>query len=315
MAHILGFAAHLPQRVVGAEELAARLGVTRAWVLQACGIEERRWAAPDESVVDLAERAARALLGRLGLSSGDLGGVLVGSGTPERVFPGVSASLAQRLGLERVFALDVPLASSGGLVALALALDLCPRYGPMLVVGAEKMSAVLERDFQKETAILFGDGAGACVVAPGDGPLRLLDARVTTDGTFADALYLEPGGPLRMQGREVIMQASRQLPRAVTEILAAHGRTPADVGLFVFHQANLNLLTRVAAQLGAGPERLVTNVARCGNTSAASLLIAAAEAEQAGRFAPGTLAVLAAFGAGFTCGAALLEVERGASAP
>ncbi len=307
MAHVLGFGRHLPERVVDSGELAERLGVTREWVLQSCGIEQRRWAASDETVLDLAERAARPLLERLGLQASDVGALLVGSGTPERVFPGLSASLARRLGLGRVFALDVPLASSGSLVALALALDLCPRYGPALVVGAEKMSAVLERDFQKETAILFGDGAGACVVAPGDGPLSLLDARVWTEGAFADSLYLEPGGALRMQGREVILQASRQLPRAVREVLSAHGRTPADVGLFVFHQANLNLLTRVAAQLEVGPERLLTNVARYGNTSAASLLIAASEAEEAGRFAPGQLAVLAAFGAGFSCGAALLQ--------
>ncbi len=310
MAHVLGFGRHLPARVVDSGELAERLGVTREWVLQSCGIEQRRWAAPDETVLDLAERAARPLLTRLGLQASEIGALLVGSGTPERVFPGLSASLARRLDLARVFALDVPLASSGSLVALALALDLCPRYGPVLVVGAEKMSAVLERDFQKETAILFGDGAGACVVAPGDGPLRLLDARVWTEGAFADSLYLEPGGALRMQGREVILQASRQLPRAVRELLSAHGRAPADVGLFVFHQANLNLLTRVAALLEVGPERLLTNVARYGNTSAASLLIAASEAEDTGRFAPGRLAVLAAFGAGFSCGAALLAAAE-----
>jgi 3-oxoacyl-[acyl-carrier-protein] synthase-3 len=308
---VLGFGRYLPERVVRSEELAERLGVTPEWVFSACGIEERRWAAPGETVVDLAEAASRALLGRLGLAPGEIGALLVGSGTPERVFPGVSADLARRLGLGPVFALDVPLASSGGLVALALALDLAPRHGPTLVVGAEKMSAVIERDFRKETAILFGDGAGACLVVPGDGPLRLVDARVTTEGAFADALCIAPGGALMMDGRTVILQAVRQLPRTVRELLAAHGRVPSDVDLFVFHQANLNLLERVAAALQVERERVFVNVARRGNTSAASLLIAAAEAEEAGRFNGASNVVLAAFGAGFSCGAALLEASHG----
>jgi 3-oxoacyl-[acyl-carrier-protein] synthase III len=310
MPSLLGFARHLPERVVTHGDLAAQLGVTPEWILSACGIEERRYAAPDETVVDLAEHAGRVLLTRLGLAPGDIGAVLVGTGTPHRQFPGVSASLAPRLGLGPVFALDVPLASSGGLVALALALDLAPRYGNVLVVAAEKMSAVVQAHPAKEATILFGDGAGACLVSPGDdGPYRLLDARVTTDGKFADDLCLVPGGPLVMNGRQVIMQAVRQLTRATSELLLAHGRTPADVGLFLFHQANLNLLRQVATQLKVDEGRVFVNLQRYGNTSAASLLIAAAEAEEAGRFTPGSLVLLAAFGAGFSCGAALVEVR------
>lgn len=309
MPALLGFSRYLPERVVRSEELAARLGVTSEWIVSACGIEERRWAAPGESVDDLAERAARPLLERLGLQPQQIGAVLVGTGTPSRQFPGVSATLARRLGIESAFALDVHLASSGGLVALELATLLASRYGNVLVVGAEKMSAVIERDLAKETAILFGDGAGAGVVTPDAAPLRLVDVRVLTEAAFADDLCLPHGGALVMNGRAVILQAVARLTRAVNEITATHGHTPADVELFVFHQANINLLRRVAQRLAIDEARVFVNLDRYGNTSAASLLIAAAEAEEAGRFRSGSLAVLAAFGAGFSCGAALIEVR------
>ncbi len=309
MPSILGFACHLPERVVGNGELAARLAVTPEWIKEACGIEERRYAATDESVVDLAERAARPLLDRLGLAASEVGALLVGTGTPHRQFPGVSASLAERLGVKERLALDIHLASSGGLLALNLANDLCPRHGPVLVVAAEKMSAVIERQPVKETAILFGDGAGACVVSPAAGRYSIVDLTSASDGTFADDLCLDPGGPLVMNGRQVIMQAVRKLTRTTTEILARQGKTPADVGLFVFHQANLNLLRQVATQLRLDPERVFVNLTRYGNVSAASVLIAAAEAEAQGRFVPGQLALLAAFGAGFSYGATLVEVR------
>jgi 3-oxoacyl-[acyl-carrier-protein] synthase III len=309
MPAILGFACHLPERVVGNTELAARLGVTPDWITGMCGMGQRRYAAADESVVDLAERAARALIERLNVPPGEIGALLVGTGTPHRQFPGVSASLAARLGVKERLALDVHLASSGGLVALCLANDLCPRHGPVLVVAAEKMSAVIERHPAKETAILFGDGAGACLVSPDAGPYRIVEATSACDGAFADDLYLEAGGPLVMNGRQVIMQAVRKLTRTVTEILARHGKTPADVGLFLFHQANLNLLRQVAAQLRIDLARVFVNLTRYGNVSAASVLIAAAEAEAERRFVRGEPAVLAAFGAGFSYGAALLEVD------
>lgn len=309
MAAILGFASHLPSRVVTHLELAAQLQVEPDWILQACGIRERRYAAEGETVVDLAEAAAHAALAQSRLEPAELGAILVGSGTPARRFPGISASLAQRLGNSRALALDVHLASSGGFMALALAADLCARYGPVLVVGAERMSEVIQTHPAKETAILFGDGAGACVVAPGNGPFAIVDLRAGSDGTFADDLYLGLEGPLVMNGRAVIMQANRKLVGTVQELLQAHGLQPVDVDLYLFHQANLNLLKQVAKGLGIGEERVFVNLETRGNTSAASLLIAAAEAQDQGLLRPGSRGILAAFGAGFSYGALLLEVR------
>jgi 3-oxoacyl-[acyl-carrier-protein] synthase-3 len=308
VAHLAGLGHALPDRVVPSSELAGRLGVTEEWVLGACGIRERRWLSEGESVAGLAERASRAALESVGLAPASLGAVVVGTGSAPRSFPGVSADLQRLLGAGGA-AFDVPLASVGGLFALALAVDLCARTGPVLAAAAEEMSRVLLRaPLAKETAILFGDGAGACVVAPGDGAIGVVDVRLGSDGAFAEALSLAPGGPLVMDGRTVILQASRKLPGAIRSVLEPHGLAPADVDLFVLHQANLNLLRGVARSLGVGEERLYVNVDRLGNTSAASVLVALSEAHAQGLLRPGARVVLAAFGAGFSWGAALLRV-------
>ena len=308
MVSILGFGACLPERVVTCEELAGRLGVEADWILQACGIRERRWAG-SETVVDLAEGAGRQALSAAGLEPAALGGIIVGTGTPERQFPGVSAQLQARLGCPGIPAFDVHLASSGGLVALCLAARLASQSGPILVVGAEKMSEIVQRDLAKETAILFGDGAGAAVVAPGEGPLEILDAQWGSDGAFAGDLELGFGGTLHMNGRAVIMQANRKLTGAVQEILGRNGVEASAVELFLFHQANLNLLRQVAKTLGIDARKVPITLDRYGNTSAASVLIAAAEAWREGRLVPGGKAVMAAFGAGFSWGALLLEAR------
>jgi 3-oxoacyl-[acyl-carrier-protein] synthase-3 len=310
VAHLAGLGRALPERVVTSAELAASLGVTEEWILGACGIRERRWLAESESLAALAERASRSALAEASLAPDRLGAIVVGTGSGPRSFPGVSADLQRYLGAGGIPAFDVPLASVGGLFALALGADLCARYGPVLVAAAEEMSRVLRRaPLVKETAILFGDGAAACVVAPGDGPIGLVDVRLGSDGTFADALRLEPGGAFEMDGRTVILQASRKLPAAIRSVLEPHGLAPADVDLFVLHQANLNLLRGVARSLGIGEERMFVNVDRVGNVSAASVLVALAEASGTGRLRPGSRVVLAAFGAGFSWGAALLRVS------
>jgi 3-oxoacyl-[acyl-carrier-protein] synthase-3 len=306
VASILGFGTYLPERVVTHEALAADLSVEPAWILEACGIRERRYAAPDESVVDLAERAARRCLEASALDAGRLGGILVGTGTPGRRFPGVSADLQRRLGTSAIPAFDIHLASSGGFIALCLAAELCGRLGPILVVGAERMSGVVAQNMVKETAILFGDGAGAAVISPDPGPLTIVDWSWASDGTFADDLALSWDGALTMNGRAVIMQASRKLTGAVKALLDKNGRRVEEIDLFLFHQANAHLLRQLGKTLGIEDARLFMNLERYGNTSAASVLIAAAEAREHGRLRPRASAVMAAFGAGFTYGAMLL---------
>ena len=162
---------------------------------------------------------------------------------------------------------------------------------------------------EKGTAILFGDGAGACVVTEADGPIRILDCALHSDGGFAGDLRLERSGGVLMNGRSVIVQASRKIPAAIGEVLERNHVTAADVGTFLMHQANQNLIDRVAKTLRVESSRFYTNIARYGNTSSASMLIAASEWWDSARAGAGERVVFAVFGAGFHWGAMLAEVR------
>ncbi|MBY0506425.1 MAG: ketoacyl-ACP synthase III [Bryobacteraceae bacterium] len=305
MAYLAGFGHYLPPRVVTNTEIGARAGADPEWILNVSGIEERRFAG-DESLVDMAVKAGALALTSAGVSARELEMVIVASGTSPRGFPGPAASVAERLGAAPAPALDLPMASAGSLFGLVLAARLAAR--PILVIGAEKMSTVIEREpMEKGVAVLFGDGAGACVVHPTRGLLRVVDSELGTDGAFAEELKLEPGQPLFMNGRSVIMQASRKIPAAITTVLARHSRTAADVPLFLMHQANQNLIDRVAQSLGVEPGRFYSNIRRYGNTSSASMLIAASE--RLAESVPPSPVVFAAFGAGFHWGAILTETH------
>jgi 3-oxoacyl-[acyl-carrier-protein] synthase-3 len=300
------FGSYLPSRVVRNEEIGAMVGSSAEWILNVSGIEERRFAAEDETVTDMAACAARDCLAIAGVQPSELGLLLVSSGSAERRFPGPAASVAHRLGLDSVPAIDLPMASAGSLFGMALANELTRAYGKVLVVAAEKMSSVvLQQPMIPSTCVLFGDGAGACLLSPDEGAARIVDATISTDGAFSEDLKLEFGHPLDMNGRTVILQASRKIPRAIEALLGRNGRTAADVGCFVMHQANQNLIVRIATALAVEAEKFYSNISRYGNTSSASMLIAAAEWNRQSGFEPGVPVVFATFGAGFHWGALL----------
>jgi 3-oxoacyl-[acyl-carrier-protein] synthase-3 len=308
-AYIRAFGAYLPERIVGNPELADRLGCTPGWIAEMSGIEERRYAAEGETVACLGAAAARRCLERAGTSAANLDMILVASGSAERRFPGPAVEVAACLGATGIPALDLPLASAGGLVAVALAAGLVDRYPSILVVAAEKMSAVVTNGaVEKGTAMLFGDGAGACLIGTRPGPLRIFDSVLHSDGAYREDLHLEFGAGLAMNGRSVILQASRRLPAVISELLERNSIAPRDVDAFLLHQANQNLMDRVARALGVEARRFPTNIRRYGNTSSASLLIAASEWWETERPALGARVCFAAFGAGFHWGAALGEV-------
>ena len=308
MASIVSFGSYLPERVVGNSDLASRLGCTPEWIVQVSGIEERRYAEPDQTVADLAFVAVEDCLNRAGITASSLGMLLVASGSSDRRFPGPAAAVASRLGLEEKPAIDVPLASAGSLFAMSLACRLGDSVGPVMVVGAEKMSAVVAREPQdKNIAILFGDGAGACLIAPGAGRYRIVDSHIASDGSFTADLNLPLDGPLQMNGYSVIMQASRKMPRAISTVLDRNAVAPKEVEAFLMHQANQNLIDRVAKALGVETARFYSNIRLYGNTSSASMLIAASEWDRQASAAPGAKICFAAFGAGFHWGALLAE--------
>ena len=303
-AYLHAFGAYVPERVVTNDEMAARVGKTAAWIEGVSGIRERRWAAPETSVVELAAAAAGDCLRKSGVETRSLGMVMVASGSAPPGFPGPAASVAARLGLEGTPALDVPMASAGSLFGLALAARLAEVHGDVLVIGAEKMSAVVESAaLDANTAVLFGDGAGAALIGARPGRWEIVDSVLHSEGQFRDALWFDWVSGLRMNGLAVILHASRSIPAAINEVLSRNGVAPDGVSAFLLHQANQNLLVRVAKTLNVPPERVYSNVARYGNTSSASMLIAAAE--WASTDPPPGPVVFAAFGAGFHWGAVL----------
>ena len=308
MSFLLGFGKCLPERRVGNDELAAELGVDPAWIVQACGIEERRYAAEEQTIVDLGVATAQECLEHAGVPASDVGLLLMASGSPEIFCPGPASAVAARLGMSLTPAIDLPIASAGSIAAMVLADSLTGRFGNVLVVASEIMSRRVVREAEgKDTAILFGDGAGACLMGPAGGEVRGL-ARVAatalhTDGERAGVIAVE-NGRFRMEGVAVIRQASARLPEAIGEVLAAGGVAAESVGQFLVHQANLKLLERVAKTLKVDPARLFTNIQRYGNTSSAGMLIAAAEwFEAAGEVTEPV--VFAGFGAGLSWGALL----------
>lgn len=307
MAFLKGFGACLPSRIVGNEEMASLTGSSPAWILSVSGIEERRFAS-DQTVADLATAAARDCLDRSGLPASSLGMLIVASGTAERRFPGPAVSVSHGLGLSGPPALDLPLPSAGALAGLVLASRLASAYGNILVIGAEKMSAVVTRTpIEPGVAVLFGDGAGACLVSAESGAAEILESAIYSDGAFSEDLCLPFDAPLKMNGRAVIMQASRKIPRVIAEVLERRRIAPGDVDAFVMHQANQNLIDGVARALGVPSSRFYSNIRHYGNTSAASMLIAAAEWFQTVGFRRDIPVVLAGFGAGFHWGAMLVK--------
>jgi len=306
MAYLRSLGCYVPERVVDNEEMGALTGADPAWIAQQTGIERRRFAAEGETVADLGVRAARECLDAAGVDARHVGLVMVASGSGERRFPGPATAIAAALGVSAP-AIDLPMASAGSLFGLALAASLCRDYGDTLVIGAEIMSRVVGLDpAHRDTAILFGDGAGAALVSARTGFAEIVDSVLWSDGSLADALRLELNEPLHMDGRTIILHAARKLPRAITELLGRHKLKPEDIGVYLLHQANLNLIQRVARAVGAPEDRFFHNLESYGNTSSASLLIAATEWRRTSQREMEAHVVLAAFGAGLNWGALLL---------
>jgi 3-oxoacyl-[acyl-carrier-protein] synthase-3 len=306
MAYLRAFGSYLPSRVVDNLELAPLVGADPEWLRSATGIEQRRFAAPEESVASLGICAAKDCLEAAGAASGEVGLVLAASGSSELRFPGPATSIAAGLGITGVPAIDLPMASAGSLFGLSLAASLARDYGHVLVVASEIMSRVVRLDpLGRDTAILFGDGAGAALVSRDAGFAMIADSVLASDAEFAEALKLHLDTPLHMDGRTIILHASRKMPRAIAQLLERNRLTADEVGTYILHQANLNLITRVAHSLGAQESKFFCNLSRYGNTSSASMLIAAAEWWRGTGGKIEAPIVFSAFGAGLNWGALL----------
>jgi len=306
LASILGFGSYLPERVLTNEDLAERLDLSPDWIFEKSGIRTRRIADESQTIADLGVAAAKNCLTAAGWEIKDISLLMVASGSWEKRFPGPAAGVARQLGLEGIPCLDIPMASAGSLFGLSLASRLTAEIGPILLVAAEKMSPIAMREpLDKNIAILFGDGAGACLLAPQGGALEIVDSLLRSDGAYEADLCRESDGRLAMNGQTVIMQAARKLPSVISDLLHKHAIRAGDVECFLIHQANQNLVLRVAKALTVAGQRFYSNIERYGNTSSASMLIASAEYFREQPIVPSAIYCFAAFGAGFHWGALL----------
>jgi len=317
-----GTGSALPVKCVSNAELAERVDTSDEWIVERTGIRQRYIAGEGETTSTLATAAARAALADAGLTIGDIDLIVLATATPDKTFPATATIVQAALGGSGFAAFDVAAVCSGFLYALATA-DSMLRTGMArraLVIGAETFSRILDWE-DRTTCVLFGDGAGAFVLAAedvaGDGHFTgpgILSTRLHADGTYAEHLHVDGGpsstgtvGQVRMQGREVFRHAVTNLASVLGEVLEATGHVPADLDWIVPHQANLRILDATARKLGLPMDKVVVTVDRHANTSAASVPLAFDAARRDGRICAGQLVMLEAMGGGFTWGASLLR--------
>ncbi len=317
---VLGSGSYLPEKIVTNADLSATVDTSDEWIRTRTGICERRFAAEGEKTSDLAFRAARAALDAARIGAQDIDLIVCATTTPDETFPAVATMVQARLGMTRGAAFDVQAVCSGFVFALAVA-DNFIRTGTVkraLVIGADCMSRLMDWN-DRTTCVLFGDGAGAVVLAADEGAgdsrdRGILATAIFSDGRMHDLLYVDGGpsstgttGHLRMQGKEVFRHAVNNIASSMEAAAKAAGVAISDVDWFVPHQANQRILDGIAKKLGIDEAKVVSTLALQGNTSAASVPLALTAAVADGRVKPGDLLLLEALGGGFAWGAALLR--------
>ena len=320
---ITGWGMYAPARVMTNDELATMVETSDEWIVSRTGIHERRIAADDETTTSLSVNAARDALAVAGLDPAELDLVIVATCTPDYYMPATAVLVAHELGATRAAGFDLMAACSGFVFALATA-SAYVRSGMhrnVLVVGVELLSRFLDYT-DRNTCVLFGDGAGAVIVSASDAPGGLLGLDMYSDGSGKEGIIFPAGGSacpttpktvaegghfVHMAGKEVYKYATRQLAESSRSALRSAGLSVGDVDQFLFHQANLRIIESVQNAVGIPSDKTYLNIAKYGNTSAASVPMALVEAIAEGRIKQGDRLLMAAFGAGYTAGAAVVE--------
>src|SRR5215472_2447648 len=320
---ITGVGSYVPSKVLSNADLEKMVDTSDEWITTRTGIKERRLAANGEFTSDLATQAAIRAMAQAGVTAQQLDLIVVATITPDMPFPSTACLVQRRLGAHRAAAFDIEAACSGFIYALGIAQQfiMSRTYDTVLVIGAEKLSSIVDWE-DRNTCVLFGDGAGAAVLRNRPNAHGLLTAVMGTDGSKADLLFMAAGGSrcpaspesvasrlhyLRMEGKETFKCAVQAMETAANEALQRCEIDISRIKLIVPHQANLRIIEAVGKRLGAQPEQLFVNLHKYGNTSAASVAIALDEAVRSGRVLPGDLLLLVVFGAGLTWGAAVIE--------
>ena len=323
-ARIIGTGSYVPARVLTNADLEKLVDTSDEWIVTRTGISERHIASDDEATSDLAYQAAKAALESAGVDAGDLDMILVATATPDMFFPSTACILQDRLGARRAGGLDVSAACSGFIYGLAVANGLI-RAGTVrtvLLLGAETLTKVVNWQ-DRNTCVLFGDGAGAIVLRADEGERGVLSVHLYADGSKGPLLILPGGGSrhpvsqavldagltkIQMNsGNEVFKLAVRAMEDAALTALKQNGYDVADVDFIITHQANMRLISALAQRLGLPDHKVVANLKRVGNTSAASIPLALDEAVRDGRVQAGNLVLLCAFGGGLTWASSLIR--------
>ncbi len=325
---IAGIGHYVPERVLSNAELERMVNTTDEWIVTRTGIRERRIAAPEQASSDLAFEAAREAMADAGVTADDLDLIIVGTATPDMLFPATACILQDRLGAKRAGAFDLSAACSswGYGAAVAHGYVSAGLANSVLVVGAETLSKITNYK-DRSTCVLFGDSAGAAVIRPCEPGQGFLSFYLGADGGGGPLISLPAGGSrlpasyetierdqhyMQMHGREVYKFAVRVIPRAIEEAVRRAGLRLDEIDWFIPHQANIRIIDAAAERLGQPREKFYINVERFGNTSSASVPVALYEAVRSGRIQPGHLAVLVAFGGGLTWASCAIRWTRSA---
>ena len=320
---ISGVGSYVPERVLTNQDLEKMVETSDDWITTRTGIKERRIAANDEFTSDLATKAAQRAMDQAGVTADQIDLLIVATITPDMPFPATACLVQQNIGATRAAAFDIEAACSGFIYGLEIGQQfiMSRTCDTVLVVGSEKLSSIVDWT-DRNTCVLFGDGAGAAILQNRPGSHGLLTACMGTDGSKAGLLQMPGGGSrcpatvdsvasrlhfLRMDGKETFKNAINAMYTAAMESLRRCELDISQIACIIPHQANRRIIDLVAERLGASPEKLFVNVDRMGNTSAASVAIALDEAVRSSRIKRGDLVLLMVFGAGLTWGAAVVE--------
>lgn len=324
MTHVkfLGIGSSAPGKVLSNFDFEKMIDTSDEWIRTRTGISERRIAAPDVASSDLAYEASIKALKDANMEIDDIDGIIVGTITPDHIFPSTACMLQSRLGAKKAFAFDLLAGCSGFIYALHVGKGMIQggTNKNLLVVGAETLSKIMNYN-DRTTCILFGDGAGAAVLSASDTP-GIMSSCIGANGDFWDMLWMPAGGSrmptseetlkngdhfLRMEGREVFKEAVKALQSSSLKAIEMAAITPDEIDLLIPHQANYRIIDAVRKRLELPEEKVFSNLDRYGNTSSASVPIALDEAVKSGRLKKGAIVVISAFGAGFTWGASVVR--------
>lgn len=320
---IIGTGSYVPERVLANADLEKMVATSDEWITTRTGIKERRIASPEESTSDLAAKAALAAMENAGITAEEIDLILVATVTPDMFFPSTACFVQAKIGAKNAACFDVSAACAGFLYAVEIAQQFITShtYDTILVIGADKLSSIVDWS-DRNTCVLFGDGAGAAILRHRGGGHGVISTFMGSDGNLADILYIPGGGSrfpltsenasqhlncIKMNGKETYKHAVTSMLDAAQKALAQANLTSADLACIIPHQANLRIIEAIAQRMEVPMDRFMINLDRYGNTSAAAVAIALDEANRNGRMKVGDYVLLVVFGGGLTWASSVIQ--------